>query len=265
VSTNITERAHAEAALVENRRELERSNAELQQFAYVASHDLQEPLRTITSYLTLLQRRYQGKLGADADEFIGFATDGAQRMSALIKAVLAYSRVGTHGAAFGTTDCGGLVAVAVANLEARIAESGAQVVYDALPAVHGDAAQLGQLFQNLIGNALKFTRPDTPPLVRVEAERQGERWLVRVVDNGIGISPTHTARIFQMFGRLHTRTEYEGTGIGLAVCQRIVERHGGRIWVESAPGQGAAFLFTLPASAERDAMDDKAKREDAAA
>ncbi|MDQ2830574.1 MAG: PAS domain S-box protein, partial [Chloroflexota bacterium] len=190
VSTNITERARAEAALVENRRELERSNAELQQFAYVASHDLQEPLRTITSYLTLLQRRYQGKLGADADEFIGFATDGAQRMSALIKAVLAYSRVGTHGAAFGPTDCGALVAAAVANLEARIVESDARVVYDALPAVHGDAAQLGQLFQNLIGNALKFTRPDVAPLVRVEAERQGERWLVRVTDNGIGIAPT---------------------------------------------------------------------------
>ena len=272
VSTNITERARAEAALVENRRELERSNAELQQFAYVASHDLQEPLRTITSYLTLLQRRYQGKLGADADEFIGFATDGAQRMSALIKAVLAYSRVGTHGAAFGPTDCGGLVAAAVANLDARIAESDARVVYDALPAVHGDAAQLGQLFQNLIGNALKFTRPDVAPLVRVEAERQGDRWLVRVVDNGIGIAPAHTARIFQMFGRLHTRTEYEGTGIGLAVCQRIVERHGGRIWVESQPGQGAAFLFTLPAlddctdrgtdKGERDMRD---AREDAAA
>jgi len=265
VSTNITERARAEAALVENRRELERSNAELQQFAYVASHDLQEPLRTITSYLTLLQRRYQGKLGADADEFIGFATDGAQRMSALIKAVLAYSRVGTHGAAFGPTDCGGLVAAAVANLEARIVESGAQVVYDALPAVHGDAAQLGQLFQNLIGNALKFTRPDVAPLVRVEAERQGERWLVRVTDNGIGIAPAHTARIFQMFGRLHTRTEYEGTGIGLAVCQRIVERHGGRIWVESHPGQGATFLFTLPARKERDATAEKDVREDAAA
>jgi len=245
--------------------ELERSNADLQQFAYVASHDLQEPLRTITSYLTLLQRRYQGKLGADADEFIGFATDGAQRMSALIKAVLAYSRVGTHGGAFGPTDCGGLVAAAVANLEARIVESGAQVVYDALPAVHGDAAQLGQLFQNLIGNALKFTRPDTSPVVRVEAERQGDRWLVRVVDNGIGIDPAHAGRIFQMFGRLHTRTEYEGTGIGLAMCQRIVERHSGRIWVESAAGQGATFLFTLPARKDRDAADEKDAREDAAA
>jgi len=267
VSTNITERARAEAALVENRRELERSNAELQQFAYVASHDLQEPLRTITSYLMLLQlqRRYQGKLGADADEFIGFATDGVQRMSALIKAVLAYSRVGTHGAAFGPTDCGALVAAAVANLDARIAESDARVVYDALPAVHGDAAQLGQLFQNLIGNALKFTRPDVAPLVRVEAERQGDRWLVRVVDNGVGIAPAHTARIFQMFGRLHTRTEYEGTGIGLAVCQRIVERHGGRIWVESQPGQGATFLFTLPPRKERDATAEKDAREDAAA
>ncbi len=253
--------------LVIQQGELERSNGELQQFAYVASHDLQEPLRTVTSYLALLQRRYQGRLGDDADTFIGYATDGAQRMSTLIKAVLAYSRVGTHGAAFGPADCAALVGAATANLEARIAETGARVVHEALPTVHGDAAQLGQLFQNLIGNALKFTRPGVPPQVRVSAERQGGRWLVRVADNGIGIAPAHAGRIFQMFGRLHTRDEYEGTGIGLAVCQRIVERHGGRIWVESAPGQGATFLFTLPAlptRADGDASSGKDDREDAA-
>ncbi len=245
VSTNITERARAEAALAESRRELERSNAELAQFAYVASHDLQEPLRTVTSYLKLLQRRYQGKLGEDADEFIGFATEGAQRMSALIKAVLEYSRVGTRANSFAPTDCQAIVAAAVANLEARIAETGARVTYAGLPTVLGDDVQLGQLFQNLIGNALKFCR-DTPE-VTISAERQGDAWLVRVRDNGIGIAPEYAERIFQMFQRLHTRTEYEGTGIGLPVCKRIVERHGGQIWAESELGQGATFLFTLPA------------------
>ncbi len=256
-SRDITMRRHTEEALTQRTRELERSNAELQQFAYVASHDLQEPLRTITSYLQLLQRRYQGKLDAEADTFIGYATDGAARMSALIKAVLAYSRIRTHGTAFGPADCDALVRVAVSNLEARIVRSGARIVHEALPTVQGDATQLGQLFQNLIANALTFTRPDVPPVVWVEAERQGDHWLVRVVDNGIGIPPEHATRVFSMFQRLHSRDTYEGTGIGLSVCQRIVERHGGRIWVESAPAQGAAVLFTLPVHCE--------EREDTAA
>lgn len=198
----------------------------------MASHNLQEPLRTITSYLKLLQRRYQGKLGEDADEFIGFATDGAQRMSALIKAVLDYSRVGTRGKDFAPADCQALVATVVANLGARIAETGAQVTYAGLPTVLGDDAQLGQLLQNLIGNALKFCRDR--PEVTISAERQGDMWLTRVRDNDIGIAPEQAERIFQMFQRLqtfqrlHTRAEYEGTGIGLSVCKRIVERHGGR-------------------------------------
>jgi len=254
VSTDITERARAQEALAASTMELERSNADLRQFAYVASHDLQEPLRTVTSYLKLLQRRYRGKvLDETADEYMAFATDGATRMSELIRAVLDYSRVGTNGKAFAPTDCTTLVGNAVANLEARIADTGARVVYGALPVVHGDAGQLGQLFQNLIGNALKFTRPNVTPDVRLDAARQGDAWVVRVRDNGIGIAPEYAERVFQMFQRLHTRDEYEGTGIGLSTCKRIVERHGGRIWVESQAGQGATFLFTLPASDTSDA------------
>jgi len=249
VSTDITERARAEAALEESRTELERSNADLARFAYVASHDLQEPLRTVSSYLSLLKRRYRGQLDESADEFIDYAVDGATRMSALIRDVLAYSRVGTRAREFAPVDCAALVAMATADLQARIADTGARVTAMGLPTVCGDETQLGQLFQNLIGNALKFCR-DAPD-VRVSAERQGDAWLLRVRDNGIGIAPEQAERIFQVFQRLHSRTEYEGTGIGLAVCKRIVERHGGRIWVESEPGHGATFLFTLPAVREQ--------------
>jgi len=259
VSIDVTERQRLQGELEANRRELERSNAELRQFAYVASHDLQEPLRTVTSYLKLLQRRYRGKvLDETADEYMAFATDGATRMSDLIKAVLDYSRVGTSGKAFAPADCTALVGNAVANLEARIADTGARVEYGALPVVHGDAGQLGQLFQNLIGNALTFTRPNVTPDVRVDAARQGDAWVVQVRDNGIGIAPEYAERVFQMFQRLHTRDEYEGTGIGLSTCKRIVERHGGRIWVESREGQGATFLFTLPTSDVSDARDRSA-------
>ncbi len=248
IARDITVRVQAERLLERSNAELERSNAELQQFAYVASHDLQEPLRTIASYLQLLKRRYTGKvLDEGADEYIAFAVDGAKRMQALIQAVLAYSRVGTHGKDFAPTDIRALVADALANLDARLAETGARVtIDDDLPAVQGDDAQLGQLFQNLIGNALKFTRPGETPAVAVMAERRGEEWAFAVRDNGIGIPPEQAERVFGMFQRLHTRDEYEGTGIGLSVCKRIVERHGGRIWVESRPGEGATFLFTLP-------------------
>jgi len=246
ISIDVTERKRLEEELEANRRELERSNAELQQFAYVASHDLQEPLRTITSYLQLLKRRYRGRtLDDTADEFIGFATDGAARMSALIKAVLDYSRAGTMGVAFAPVDCTTLVGNAVANLEARIADTGARVIYDALPVVRGDAGQLGQLFQNLIGNALKFCR--AAPEIRITAKRVGQEWVIAIRDNGIGIPADQVERVFAMFQRLHTREEYEGTGIGLAVCKRIVERHGGRVWVESELGQGATFFVALPA------------------
>ena len=259
-----TARRDAEEARRAQGEELARSNAELAQFAYVASHDLQEPLRTITSYLQLLKRRYQGRvLDEGADEYMAFAVDGAARMQALIQAVLTYARVGTHGREFAPIACPALVDDAVANLSARIADTGARVAHESLPTVRGDGAQLGQLFQNLIGNALKFHRPEETPEVTVTAARAGNEWTIAVRDNGIGIPPDQAARIFQMFQRLHTRAEYEGTGIGLAVCKKIVERHGGRIWVESTPGEGATMLFTLPSSeAEADA---RGAREETAA
>jgi PAS domain S-box-containing protein len=245
---NITARKEAEAALEANKQELERSNAELQQFAYVASHDLQEPLRTISSYLQLLHRRYKGKeLDDNAEEFITFAVDGAKRMQALIQDLLAYSRVGKRDTAFAPTDCGTLAAEVVAALQATIVEKGAVVEHDALPIVLGDASQLRQLLQNLVGNALKFCKE--APVIRISAQPHGEQWQFTVRDNGIGIDPAHAERVFIIFQRLHTREEYEGTGIGLALCRKIVERHGGRIWVESRPGQGAAFHFMLPAQA----------------
>ncbi|HKO23820.1 MAG TPA: ATP-binding protein [Chloroflexota bacterium] len=242
------ENAHLYQALETTAVDLRRSNAELEQFAYVASHDLQEPLRMISSYIQLLQRRYQGQLDAKADTFIGFAVDGVTRMQRLINDLLAYSRVGTHGAPLVPTDCGEVVAGAIAALGAPIAETGARVIYGELPTVLGDATQLGQLFQNLIGNALKFCTGVTPEIM-ISAERAGGEWLFRVCDNGIGIDPAYAERIFIIFQRLHSREEYPGTGIGLAICKKIVERHGGRIWVESQPGQGATFTFSLPDAA----------------
>jgi signal transduction histidine kinase len=242
------ENAHLYQALETTAADLRRSNAELEQFAYVASHDLQEPLRMISSYIQLLQRRYQGQLDAKADTFIGFAVDGVTRMQRLINDLLAYSRVGTHGAPLVPTDCGEVVAGAIAALGAPIAETGARVIYGELPTVLADATQLGQLFQNLIGNALKFCTGVTPEIT-ISAERAGGEWLFRVRDNGIGIDPAYAERIFIIFQRLHSREEYPGTGIGLAICKKIVERHGGRIWVESQPGQGATFTFSLPDAA----------------
>jgi light-regulated signal transduction histidine kinase (bacteriophytochrome) len=202
----------------------------------------------ISSYIQLLQRRYQGQLDAKADTFIGFAVDGVTRMQRLINDLLAYSRVGTHGAPLVPTDCGEVMAGAIAALAAPIAETGARVTYGELPTVLGDATHLGQLFQNLIGNALKFCTGVTPEIT-ISAERAGGEWLFRVRDNGIGIDPAYAERIFIIFQRLHSRDEYPGTGIGLAICKKIVERHGGRIWVESQPGQGATFTFSLPDAA----------------
>ena len=226
--------------------ELQRSNAELEQFAYVASHDLQEPLRMVTSYLQLLERRYKEKLDQDAEEFIGFAVDGASRMQTLIQDLLTYSRVGTRGAAFEPTDCDEVLSRVLTNLEVAIEESGAEISCGTLPNIAVDASQLSQLLQNLIGNAIKF-RGNSPPRIQVGAQQRDGDWLFSVRDNGIGIDPRHGERIFQVFQRLHGIGQYQGTGIGLAVCKKIAERHQGQIWVESEEGAGATFYFTIPA------------------
>ena len=226
--------------------ELAHSNTELEQFAYIASHDLQEPLRMVASYVQLLARRYKGKLEAEADEFIGFAVDGAKRMQELINALLVYSRIGTKGKEFGPIDCETVLQIALKNLQIAIEDSQAMVTHDALPTIRGDTTQLGQLFQNLIGNAIKF-RGDKRPAVHVSAERNGKEWGFSFRDDGIGIDSQYAERIFVIFQRLHSKEEYPGTGIGLALCRKIVERHGGRIWVESEPGKGSTFRFSMPA------------------
>ncbi|HYO74754.1 MAG TPA: PAS domain-containing protein [Archangium sp.] len=240
------ERRRAEVSLQEHARELARSNEELQQFAYVASHDLQEPLRMVASYTQLLARRYKGKLDTDADEFISYAVDGVNRMQRLIQDLLAYSRVGTRGHEFKLLDSAQVLNKALANLKTLMEETGATLIQGKLPQVMADETQLTQLFQNLVGNALKF-RGKTPPRVLVEAELQGNEWRFTVEDNGIGIEPQYYERIFVIFQRLHGKEEYPGTGIGLAICKKIVERHGGRIGLDSQPGQGTTFWFTLPA------------------
>ncbi len=242
-----------EKELIQRRRveeELARSNKELGQFAYVASHDLQEPLRMVTSYVQLLARRYRGKLDGDADEFIGFAVNGAARMQQLINDLLTYSRVGTRGKEFEPTNCEVILQQSLKNLQIAIEEKQAIVSHDPLPTVMADNVQLGQLFQNLIGNAIKFQGTE-PPHVHMSASRNGNGWVFSVRDNGIGIAPEYAERIFVIFQRLHTREKYPGTGIGLAVCKKIVERHGGRIWVESEPGKGATFYFTMPTKGEQ--------------
>ena len=245
LAARTAERERAEAALQGHARDLARSNAELEEFAYVASHDLQEPLRMIKSYLQLLEKRHGRKLEGDAHQFLAYAVDGATRMQQLIHDLLAYSRVGTAKAEFAPTDCRGAVQGVLGDLKMTIEESGGVVTHDHLPTVMGDASQIRQLFQNLIANAIKFQN-SAPPHVHVSAERCGGEWVFSVRDNGIGIAPEYAERIFVIFQRLHTRSEYPGTGIGLAICKRIVERHGGRIWVESQPGQGATFRFTIP-------------------
>ncbi|MBD2109622.1 response regulator [Nodosilinea sp. FACHB-13] len=227
------------------RQELARSNAELQQFAYIASHDLQEPLRMVTSYLQLLERRYKGQLDADADDFIQFAVDGALRMRTLINDLLTYSRIGTRGHAFELTSCTAAVEQAIANLQLAIEESGAVVTYPDLPLVQADPTQLVQLFQNLIGNAIKF-HGEAPVRIAIAVSQTEDDWLFSVQDNGIGLDPQYADQIFVIFQRLNNRTHYPGTGIGLAVCKKIVERHGGRIWVEADLDQGSTFYFTIP-------------------
>ena len=243
---DITERKRAEAELRETAEELARSNVDLQQFAYVASHDLQEPLRAVAGCVQILQKRYRGQLDGGAEELIAHAVDGAARMQTLINHLLSYSRVGTRGKGFETTDGNAVLKAALANLAAAIAESGAVITHDELPLIRADAAQLTQVLQNLIGNALKF-RGAAPPAIHLGVQRRQAEWLFSVRDNGIGILPDYFDRIFVIFQRLHTRNEYPGTGIGLAICKKIVERHGGRMWVESQAGAGSTFFFTIPA------------------
>ncbi|MGZ4904526.1 MAG: PAS domain-containing sensor histidine kinase [Halobacteriota archaeon] len=252
LSNDVTERIQAEqrinemvAQLERTNKELARSNADLKQFAYVASHDLQEPLRAIVSYVQLLDRRYKGQFDERADRYITHAVEGGKRMQTLINDLLTYSRVETRAKTFEQVDMEEVFADAIQNLKVAVEESGAQVTHAPLPRVNGDDAQLTQVFQNLIGNAIKF-RSDRPPEVYVAAEQDGDTWRFSVKDNGIGIGMEYADRIFTLFQRLHTRRDYSGTGIGLAICKRIVERHGGQIWVESIPGSGSTFYFTLP-------------------
>lgn len=226
--------------------ELRRSNEELERFAYVASHDLQEPLRMVGSYVQLLAKRYQGKLDQDADDFIGFAVDGAMRMQGLIEDLLAFSRVGSRGGALVPVEMGEVLARVLRDLQLSIEQAGARVTWEPLPLVEADETQLHQILLNLISNAIKF-RGVAAPKIHLSAKEQGSVWQVSVADNGIGIEPQYFERIFVLFQRLHTREQYSGTGIGLAIARKIVERHGGRIWVESEPGHGTTFHFTLRA------------------
>lgn len=242
----VIERKQNEEKLMGIMQDLKQKNEELEQFAYVASHDLQEPLRMVASYVQLLQRRYEGRLDSDADEFIYYAVDGAKRMQLLINDLLEFSRVSTRGKPFAEVDSEKVLLQAEKSLSMQIEESNAEITHDPLPVVWGDASQLGQVFQNLLSNAIKF-RGSVPPKIHISSEQQNEiEWKFSVKDNGIGIDPHYFDRIFVIFQRLHNRDEFPGTGIGLAICKRIIERHAGRIWVESEPGLGSTFSFTLP-------------------
>lgn len=244
---DVTENREAAQALERQAFELKRSNEDLQQFAYVASHDLQEPLRMVIGYMGLLEKRYAGKLGPEANEFIGFAVDGAKRMQALINDLLVYSRTGTQGKETQEVDSSAILGKTIETLKIAIQENNARVTHDELPLVRAEGTQLGQLFQNLIGNALKY-RNGNAPEVHIGCRRAGNYWEFFVRDNGIGIDPQFAQKVFIIFQRLHTKEQYPGTGIGLAVCKKIVERHGGKIWVESIPQEGSTFYFTLPAT-----------------
>lgn len=244
--SDINARKEAEAELRARTDDLERSNRDLEQFAYIASHDLKEPLRMVSSYVQLLQRRYSDKLDADASDFIGFAVDGAKRMKMLIEGLLEFSRIGTQGKELTIVSAEKACRDALTNLELAIEDAQAGILQEALPMVLADEVQLVQLFQNIIGNALKFCQRQPEISVTVE-HAPGEFWTFSISDNGIGIRPEHFERIFQIYQRLHSRTEYEGTGIGLAICRRIIERHGGKIWVESKLGKGSTFHFMLKA------------------
>ncbi len=240
------QRQQAEQDLARKAAELTRSNQDLEQFAYVASHDLQEPLRMIAAYTQLLSERYRGKLDAQADKYIAYAVEGALRMQTLIRDMLAFSRVGRNGVGSDPSDCNHVVEEALLNLKASINESAAVVVYKDLPVVAAERIQMVQLFQNLIGNAIKF-RGKQAPVIRISAQRQGLHWQFTIADNGIGIAPEYKDLIFVIFQRLHARDEYAGNGVGLAICKKIVEHYGGKVWIESELGHGCTFYFTLPA------------------
>jgi PAS domain S-box-containing protein len=262
VSMDVTERKLAEEELKKHRDHLEelvnertmeldnaiiglkRSNQELEQFAYVASHDLQEPLRMVSSYTQLLERRYKDQLDQDARDFIFFAVDGANRMQHLINDLLDYSRVTSRGKPFAKLDLSTVLGHAIANLQKKVQETGALIVNDDLPFVYGDEVQLVRVFQNLLDNAMKFRGTD-PPRINVSAKTLDEKIQISITDNGIGIDKIYSDRVFTIFQRLHTKVEYPGTGIGLAICKRTIERHGGKIWFESEPGKGTTFYFTL--------------------
>jgi signal transduction histidine kinase len=249
----LRQRRQAEQDLARKVEELARSNAELEQFAYIASHDLQEPLRMVATYTQLLAERYRGRLDENADKFVGYACEGASRMQTLIRDLLAFSRVGRNSDVRVPVDCNALMQDILQSLGPAIRESGAVVTYGTLPVLSINRSQMTQVLQNLIANAIKFRGPK-PPAISVQAEASGDHWLFSVSDNGIGIAPEHADNIFIVFQRLHTRAEYPGNGIGLAVCKKIIEHCGGKIWVESQPGHGSTFKFTMvcdrPAEAE---------------
>jgi light-regulated signal transduction histidine kinase (bacteriophytochrome) len=243
---DISVRRASEEHLVKTMGELKRSNDELQQFAYVASHDLQEPLRMVASYTQLLAQRYKGRLDSDADEFIAYAVDGSNRMQRLIQDLLAYSRAGTNGKALREISGENALKEALENLRATIAESGAVVTHDPLPVITTDGTQVAQVFQNLIGNAIKYHGAEVPHVHVSAMKTGGNEWIFSVRDNGLGIDPQYFERIFVIFQRLHGPTEFKGTGIGLAICKKMLEGLGGRIWVESQPKNGSTFYFSLP-------------------
>lgn len=251
--TDITARKDAEAALARTRRELEvrngeleRSNEELTQFAYVASHDLSEPLRVIAGHVELLADRYRGRLDADADRWIGFAVDGCTRMRTLIGDLLMYSRTGREGSGFGDVDMNRVARDAARDLGATLEECHARLTIDSLPAVRGHAGQLRQVMVNLTSNATKFTKPGQPPEIHISACHEGGAWVFRVADNGIGISEQYRDRVFGIFQRLHAQGKYPGSGIGLAITKKVIDLHGGRIWVDDSPLGGCTICFTIP-------------------
>ena len=243
--TDITERKQADEQLKRTMDELKRSNLELEQFAYVASHDLQEPLRMVSSFTQLLEKQYKDKLDENALDYINYAVDGAKRMQALITDLLTYSRVNTQGDKFEDTNLEKVLDEVLFNMKIKIQENRAITTRESLPKICADYGQMVQIFQNLIGNALKYRSKETPQ-IQISARKEDKQWLFSVEDNGIGIDPKYADRIFMIFKRLHTNEEYEGTGIGLAITKRIIERHEGRIWVESELGKGSTFYFTIP-------------------